>query len=221
MSRNIHKNKYKKNYDLIYNKGAVVAMMMDIEMMRRSDMQLNLLSFMKQLSKQYGYEKPFSELHLRDQFVNQCGLYMDDFFKKYIEGKRNVDLVTGFNQLGFQYHDSKHYTYCTFGDFYLDMENNEESLNVADAYANYLGLMVGDVIIEINEKKVKQLGMSEAATLLVNPIPKNYLMLTVLRNNSKVRLEGVPRMRTDVLKYVIEPMPRSDYQVKLHDYFIK
>ena len=69
MSQNILEPPYEKNYANVYEKGALINMVLDIELRRLSGGEKGVLWLMKELSKKYGQNTPFEDADLIDEIV--------------------------------------------------------------------------------------------------------------------------------------------------------
>ncbi len=213
LSKKSYKKKYKNNYDLIYNKGAIVALMLDIEIMKQTNDSLNLLSVMQNLCSKFGLEKTFNENMLVKTIENETGLALEDFFDTYVVGKKKLNLTGAFNEIGYQYYETKSNTYLTFGSFEIEAIDST-SLFVSQVSKNNLNLDNRDIIIAINKKSVLKMGINEAMQALLFPEKNENLELIIKRQNGMFLLSGSPYRKTEVLKYVLEPMKKNNIQAK-------
>ncbi|RME16550.1 MAG: peptidase M61, partial [Bacteroidetes bacterium] len=61
MSQNVLQDYYHKNYNNVYEKGALIAMCLDILLLKESKGEYNLRQLLLDLSKKYGKSKPFKD----------------------------------------------------------------------------------------------------------------------------------------------------------------
>ncbi len=86
MSANVLKPPYKDQYLNVYEKGALIAMCIDIEIREKSNGQRGILDLMQKLSNEYGSKKPFSDDELFDKITQLTYPEVGQFLTKYVSG---------------------------------------------------------------------------------------------------------------------------------------
>ncbi len=94
-------------YYNIYEKGAVVAALLDIRLLELSHGKMGLREVLNHLAKEYGPNKPFSEEKFFDDFTDVTFPEINDFFKDYIKGTDKLPVKEYFNKLGINYFEQK------------------------------------------------------------------------------------------------------------------
>jgi len=87
MSKNILKEPYKKNYENVYYKGALISMCLDIIIKEKSSGEKGVLEVMKFLSDRYGAKRPFLDEELIDVYTAFSYPEVGEFLKKYVVGE--------------------------------------------------------------------------------------------------------------------------------------
>ncbi len=87
MSANVLERKYKKNYNQVYQRGAAIGMLLDIEIIRLTEGRKRLIDVMYELIEEYGPGKPMDEEQVFDLFTEKVHPDLRDFFSKYVEGR--------------------------------------------------------------------------------------------------------------------------------------
>ncbi|MEL6675700.1 MAG: hypothetical protein AAFR61_26065 [Bacteroidota bacterium] len=105
MSKNVLKNPWKKQYNQVYQRGAVLGAMLDLEIMRLTGAKQTLKDVVVKLSKKYGPEKSFSERDFIAEFVAEVDPDLQVFFDRYITGTTPIDLRTSLGYAGIDYHE--------------------------------------------------------------------------------------------------------------------
>lgn len=104
MSKNCLVEPYSKQYQNIYYKGAIVAMCLDLELIRLSGGKYNIQMLMRDLSGFYGQDNPFQDEKLFDEIIELTGYKeLGNFFAKYIDGTETLDYNAFINPMGIQY----------------------------------------------------------------------------------------------------------------------
>ncbi|MCI4667693.1 MAG: hypothetical protein MRZ79_05985 [Bacteroidia bacterium] len=106
MSENVFDKPYKKQYGKVYTRGAVLAMLLDFEIMDLTDGKKTLKDVVFNLSKTYGSDKSIPEDELINIFVNEVHPDLIHFFNDYIMGSKELDIKAGFEKVGISYTDS-------------------------------------------------------------------------------------------------------------------
>jgi predicted metalloprotease with PDZ domain len=106
MSENVLEDKFHKQYDQVYQRGAVLAMLLDAEIQRLTLGKKTLIDVMLKLNSRYGEDQSFSEEKFISEFVNEVHPDLQNFFTLYVEGKNQWKPNDQLNYLGIRYHDS-------------------------------------------------------------------------------------------------------------------
>jgi predicted metalloprotease with PDZ domain len=106
MSANVLEEKYHKQYGQVYQRGAVLAMLLDAEIQRLTAGKKTLIDVMLSLNARYGANKSFDEELFFSEFVKEVHPDLQNFFSLYIEGKNQWKPNEQLNYIGISYHDS-------------------------------------------------------------------------------------------------------------------
>jgi len=100
MSENVLENPYSDLYLQVYERGAVMAMLLDIEIMELTNGEKTLKTVVFELSKTYGSLVSFDEESFILEFVKLVDPKLQVFFDNYITGTKPLDIEAGFNKIG-------------------------------------------------------------------------------------------------------------------------
>jgi predicted metalloprotease with PDZ domain len=100
MSSNVLIKPYKDEYLNVYEKGALIAMCLDIEIREKSNGKRGILDLMKQLSQEYGTEKAFEDDDLFEKITQLTFPEVGLFLKKYVSGPTPIPYNTYFGKMG-------------------------------------------------------------------------------------------------------------------------
>ena len=106
MSENVLEEKYHKHYGQVYERGAVLAMLLDAEIQRLSSGQQSLIDVILVLNTRYGADKSFDEQTFIAEMVKEVHPDLQQFFSTYIEGKNQWKPNDQLNYIGISFHDS-------------------------------------------------------------------------------------------------------------------
>ena len=112
---------------------------------------------MKELSLKYGINKPFEDDQILDEITAMTYPSVGDFFKKYVIGTTPINYDDFFNKVGLDKVESKVETNYIMNEGALILQPNMETGSIAfnnmvmnNSFWNDLGVLEGDIIIEIN-----------------------------------------------------------------------
>jgi len=87
----------------VYNKGALVAALLDIRLLELSNGERGLRELILELIDTYGPENAFSETTFFDDLVDMTYPEIDDFFDRYVKGTDPLPLQEYFGKIGITY----------------------------------------------------------------------------------------------------------------------
>lgn len=203
-------DKYHDQYYNVYQKGALIALCLDIKLLELSNGEHGLRDLMLELSEKYGKDKAFEDDKLFEEITAITDPEIGRFFERYVEGTGPLpaDTTTSgnkieplpfeeiFEKVGIIY--SEEYT---FEDYSLGIDNPDLGITqdsvprlqiATTAHLNEmgkaLGFQEGDVLVAINGEPIPDLGSPEVSTFiqrqLVGLSEGEDLSYTVLRTNS-------------------------------------
>ena len=103
MSANVLEKPYKDQYLNVYEKGALIAMCIDITIREKSNGQRGILDLMQKLSNEFGSSKPFSDELLFDKIVELTYPEVGTFLNTYVDGETPIPYEDYFAKMGITY----------------------------------------------------------------------------------------------------------------------
>lgn len=103
MSENVLTKENQKIYTQVYQRGAVIAMLLDIEIMRLSKGRQRLIDVLLDLVRDFGQGKPMDEDTIIDEFVNRVHPDLRQFFANYVEGHEPLPYKRVLAEIGVVY----------------------------------------------------------------------------------------------------------------------
>ncbi|OGS73808.1 MAG: peptidase M61 [Flavobacteria bacterium RIFCSPLOWO2_12_FULL_31_7] len=100
MSKNVLQQPYKEQYLNVYQKGALIAMCIDIQMRELSNGQRGILSLMQDLSNEFGSNKPFNDEELFATITRITYPQIGEFLNKYVAGETPIPYDEYFAKMG-------------------------------------------------------------------------------------------------------------------------
>src|SRR6185503_7237762 len=103
MSEHVLEGKYKDKYSSVYNRGALIGMMLDIFIREKTNSEKDLKSVITDLAKKYGAGKPFKDDDFLDEFVQASHQEVRAFVDNYIAGSELLPFGQYFTKLGYEH----------------------------------------------------------------------------------------------------------------------
>jgi predicted metalloprotease with PDZ domain len=100
MSKNVLNPPYKEQYLNVYQKGALIAMCIDIQMRELSNGKRGILSLMQDLSNEFGSNKPFNDEDLFPTITRITYPEIGAFLEKYVAGETPIPYDEYFAKMG-------------------------------------------------------------------------------------------------------------------------
>lgn len=160
MSRNVLEAPYKDAYNNVYEKGALIAMCLDIQIRESSGGKRGILDLMQKLSNEYGSSKAFDDSELFNKVVALTYPEVRTFLDTYVAGNTPIPYEQYFGKMGvtkatvtktgnalIKGQQEAYITANMAGEIILvpDVQDNE--------FMTTLGLKGGDVLAGVNGTK--------------------------------------------------------------------
>jgi len=100
MSANVLEEPYKSQYLNVYEKGALIAMCMDIIIREKSNGERGILDMMKKLSAEFGMDRPFEDHELFPKIVEITYPEVGEFLNKHVAGDQPIPYAEYFAKMG-------------------------------------------------------------------------------------------------------------------------
>lgn len=160
MSRNVLEAPYKDAYNNVYEKGALIAMCLDIQIRESSGGKRGILDLMQKLSNEYGSSKAFDDSELFNKVVTLTYPEIRTFLDTYVAGNTPIPYEQYFAKMGvtkttvtktgnalIKGQQEAYITANMAGEIILvpDVQDNE--------FMTTLGLKGGDALVAVNGTK--------------------------------------------------------------------
>ncbi|NDK56708.1 M61 family metallopeptidase [Pontibacter fetidus] len=196
MSANVL-GKYEKEYGNVYQKGALIGLVLDIRLRELSQGKYGLRNLMQDLGKTYGKNKSFKDDELFDKIAELTYPEIREFFTKYVEGKQPLPLEETFKKVGINYEPMSKQLVNSYGSFVpgYDSESGRiivESTDGMDAFGKDLGLKNGDQLIKWNGTDIAPTNIRDLIGKELQEMkPGDEITVTVGRKNKSKAIEEI------------------------------
>lgn len=192
-----------------YGKGALVGLLLDIEIRTKSGGTHSLDDLMRALVKKFPENSSgYSGEDLVAETNRLAETDVSDFFRRYVHGTDALPARDFLNRLGFNVAIEK--AESAYQGYELDFESDElEVVTVLpDTPATRAGLEEGDILVKINNQMIRSQG--DYATATANMKPGTPIKLKINRNGEPLTLTLTPTARTEAdISVTIQPNPSS------------
>ncbi|MEM6736332.1 MAG: peptidase M61 [Bacteroidota bacterium] len=158
-SENILEPENERKYGDVYAGGALIAMCLDLTIIKSTNGQKDLQTVLRVLSKEYGPMKAFKDEELFDEIESITTPEVGAFFRNHVGGTKPLPYSEVLGWAGISYTEESEEMVITAGKF-TPAVNEDQEIYVEDvenmnAFGKNLGLKVGDVLLEWNGNPLK------------------------------------------------------------------
>jgi len=198
MSKNVLDPEMKKLYPNVYQKGALLAMCIDLIIREKSNGKKGILDMMRQLSKMYGPAKPFDDADLIPVVTSITYPEVGNFIQKFIVSGEPINYMQFLEKAGIErttFQKPVDIALIVNGKPYLkiDQENKQVLALVPDAdnvFVNSMGLLNNDAILEINGHKLDATDIVSVVMGIYKLKEGTPMVIHILRNGQALELKG-------------------------------
>lgn len=154
-----------------YNKGSLVAFMLDARIRVLSGGDRSLDDAMRLAYARYSEEVGFTPEQIREVFSEVAGQDLSDFFARYVDGTEPLDFTEAFEVFGLQFSDPPQEATPYFGVSTSSSARIEVTEVVRGGPAHAAGINVGDELIALGDERLpadwsSRLALYEAGDML-------------------------------------------------------
>jgi predicted metalloprotease with PDZ domain len=150
-------DKYKDQYQNVYNKGALIGLCLDIKLRQLSGGNYGTQNLMRDLAKTYGKDASFKDDELFDKITSLTYPEIREFFKLYVEGTSPLPLTDVFKSVGISFSESEKVRTVSMGNVQISFNPETKRLFAASTarmndFGKIIGYMEGDEFVSLNGK---------------------------------------------------------------------
>ncbi|MHA6248792.1 M61 family metallopeptidase [Pontibacter sp. CAU 1760] len=213
-------DKYEKEYGNVYQKGALIGLVLDVKLRELSGGEYGLRNLMLDLSKTYGKEQSFKDEELFDKIAEITYPEIREFFRRHVEGKEPLPLQETFRKVGIRYEPTATQQVISYGGFVPGYDQESDKIIVAetddmDDFGQNMGFQNGDQLLQLNGQEITPLTIREVIGDQLQQLkPGQRITITVGRMNEKGKLKKVKlRGRATAVKrqsvHLLSPDPEA------------
>lgn len=207
LSSHLTQNKYQHIYNVVYSKGALAAMALDVAINEQSDGKNNLMRTLLTLADKYGHQNRFDDKQWFTEFVELTSPEMKQFWQQYIKQKRHPYYNEWLSVLGKQYYAVHKEIVGSFGSLGLFPDYKTGKMKLVRVGENTLGVIDGDVLISINGNTVSTGNYAVWQDMLLKPQANAFIKIQVERQKQLIELSAIAPIYKRTQKKVVKDMP--------------
>ncbi len=197
MSANVLKKPYKDQYLNVYEKGALIAMCIDIEIREKSNGERGILDLMQKLTNLYGSQKPFNDDELFAKITELTYPEIGAFLTTYVSGSTPIPYENYFAKVGVSKGTIK-----KAANPFLDGKNpvitgnsSTKEIKVKNdvelgSFLKSIGLKADDTIMALNGVDYNLSTIFEMMTTVQNLKQDSPITIKIKRDNKEQVLSG-------------------------------
>jgi predicted metalloprotease with PDZ domain len=193
-----------------YDKGAVIGMLLDLEIINDTKGQKSLNDVMRYMYDNYYKEKKrgYTDTEFKQGLEKFAGKSLDDFYNKYIYGVAAIDYDKYLGYAGYKISDDLAGTNDPSLGIVLVNNNGKKIVTTVlrDGAGWIDGINVNDELIAIDGNPIADIN-----TMLEGKKPGNKISVSVIRDGLPLTLP-VTLLRNQRVKYKIDPLPGAHAQ---------
>ncbi len=194
-----------KNYGNIYQKGALVAELLNIRLLELSKGNFGLREVIINLAEKYGPNRPFDEKSFFKEFSKETFPEVEDFFNKYVMMAGSLPFEDYFNKIGIKYIESEVSKTKSKFPYRLRLMNDKLVMQKVTEEGESTGIKKGDILLSIDGE--------EANMKTIYKIYQNYpdkksgtpIQLELERDGQKLKIESTMVEKIDKHVFVLDP----------------
>ncbi|SNC77033.1 Predicted metalloprotease, contains C-terminal PDZ domain [Hymenobacter gelipurpurascens] len=211
MSRKILEAPYKDMYNNVYEKGALLGLLLDIRIRELSQGRQTLRDVLLALREKYGPNRSFEDSQLIPEVVALTNPQLQQFFDRYVIGAEPLPLQEYFGKIGWTYAPVGQAKVKAFGNIGFGYDQGKDQFRAMKTKAeeNAFGLNEGDVILAINGQAVNMQSAEKLLRPLVEPKTADPVRVKFRTgaNGPEQERQATPREFDVEVKNLVEAVP--------------
>ncbi|MCG8201111.1 peptidase M61 [Tenacibaculum finnmarkense] len=227
MSKNILEPKYAKNYNNVYQKGALIGMCLDIILREESNGTYGVRNLMLDLSKKYGKNKAFKDENIIAEIVKMTYPSVGEFFKNHVQGATPINYATYFEKVGVKNQtktENSAYFIDSKGQPFISVNSTKKVFFTirTNSALTALGIKAGDVLESVNNEKISLENIRSILGKTMQWKQGDIIKMDVTRNGKLLKLSAnYTQPTTKSTGLVLEKLSADNKKVILRNAWLK
>lgn len=214
-------NEYGAEYGNVYEKGALIALGLDLILLENSNGEYNLRDLMLDLTDNFGANKSFEDDHLFSIIDSISGIpEAKEYLIRYVDNPNPLPYSMIFKKIGILYADEIKVQTTTFGNIGISFNENDEifieDISDIDDFGKNIGYQEGDILVKLNSIPITVNNIGELMNDYINN-PKKFskLKLVVKRDGKLIKLKSKTIIIEEIENNVFEKNDEASPQEKV------
>ena len=203
-----------RQYQNFYFKGAVVAMMLDLKLIKLSKGTMNLKSLMLDLKNNTRINYVVKDEAVIPEMVKYSYPEVQEFFDNYVKGTKQIDYNEFLSTVGWKYEVQKIDTERLFVNATYRYTKASKEYYVTNISLDQMGMREGDILVAINGKTVTKENLQSMLEKFSDKNNTKDVVFTVKRGGTQIDLTGNPLTITRNQKNIITVDKKVDIEKK-------
>ncbi|RYZ98740.1 MAG: hypothetical protein EOP47_18580 [Sphingobacteriaceae bacterium] len=213
MSKRVMEDSFQKKYNSVYDRGALIAFMLDLLIREKTNGEKDLKQVITTLAQKYGPNKPFEDDKLFGEFIAASHPDVKLFIDSYIIGAQPLPYQEFFAKVGYEYASKKNVPVYYPGRMGIKFDDKNNAFVFVQVEKNALDIKEDDVLKSINNEVVTADNIDR---LHEKYFSKNTtdpkITVTVIRGGSEMILKGAIYTAELEVKNYLEPLKDMNTQ---------
>ena len=192
-----------KAYQNFYLKGALVAMMLDLKLIKVSKGTMDLKSLMIDLKNNTKVNYVIKDEAVIPEMVKYSYPEVQEFFDSYVKGTKTIDYNEFLSTVGWKYEVQKIDTERLFVNATYRYTKSTKEFYVTNITLDQMGMREGDILVAVNGKPVTKENIQSLLEKYSNRNNSKDVVFTVKRGGQQIDLTGSPLTVTRNQKNII------------------
>ena len=225
-SENILEPANEARYGDVYSGGALIAMCLDLTIIKSTNGEKDLQSVLRELAKQYGPFKAFKDEELFGEIEKLTNEEVGNFLKTYVGGAEKLPYSEILEWAGINYAGDRKKMVATTGKLGFGVNDNQEiflrDLSSMNEFGENMGFKEGDVLLNWNGDDFTLASANEIIEKHYNIKPKSKVKVLVRREvdgeekEIKLKAKAIHVETTDKHVLEVNESPSED-QLKIRN----
>ncbi|WP_017731502.1 M61 family metallopeptidase [Nafulsella turpanensis] len=152
-------DKYSDQYGNVYEKGALIAALLDIKLLELSNGSMDLQDLLAKLSERYGKNKPFDDERLFEVIGELSYPEIEEYLERYVGGTESLPYEEIFAKVGVEYVQEPPQQVATLGQVNIGFNQEQGRLEIANtsqmnAFGRAIGFETGDLLLRLQGQDI-------------------------------------------------------------------
>ena len=197
MSEYILTDTHKNSFYNVYQKGALIAMCLDIQLRELSNGERGILDLMQELSKKYGKDRPFDDNKIVKEIGKLTHPDIKKFFNTYVYGETPIPYAEFLEKVGLTAREKSIKTDYLFKEKvpYVDIDTDNGTIYFRkrikfNSFLEQMGVKSGDILMGINETPITISNFREPIVATRQWKPGMDVTFFIKRDEKEIVLKG-------------------------------